>query len=189
MKFNCRICGTSDYYINEDDTPETYTCAGCSVMFKDPLTFSVLPIKVMFIGENAKLPEKNKDFDSGFDLFSAEEYDVAPGETHMIKTNIAIELPPVYEAQVRARSGLSKKHGIQIANGPGTIDYGYRNNIGVLLYNSGANNFKVEIGDRIAQLVPKPVPQPEIELVEELSETDRGLTGFGDSGISGSIKN
>lgn len=189
IKFNCRICGATDYYIDEDTNPETYTCAGCSAMFKDPLTFSVLPIKVMFIGENAKLPEKNKDFDSGFDLFSAEAYSVEPGETHMFKTNIAIELPPVYEAQVRARSGLAKKHGIQIANGPGTIDYGYRNNVGILLYNSGKNPFKVEIGDRIAQLVPKSVPQPDIELVTELSETDRGLAGFGDSGIKGSIKN
>jgi dUTP pyrophosphatase len=188
IKFNCRVCGANQYHI-EDSIPETFSCAGCSSLFRSPAAFSVLPIKVMFIGENAKIPEKNKEFDSGFDLFSAESYNLAPGETHMFKTNIAIELPPVYEAQVRARSGLAKKHGIQIANGPGTIDYGYRNNIGILLYNSGTNSFKVEIGDRIAQLVPKSAPQLDIELVTELSETDRGLTGFGDSGIKGSIKN
>jgi dUTP pyrophosphatase len=94
----------------------------------------------------------------------------------------------IFEAQIRARSGLAKKKGIQIANGPGTIDCGYRNQIGILLYNSSNENFVVEIGDRIAQLVPKPAPQLEIELVEELSETDRGLTGFGDSGVSGSIR-
>ena len=186
-EFNCRVCGAGNYYTDMDN--DAFSCAGCSAIFKDPKTFSVPDIKVMIIGDNGKLPEKNKDFDSGYDLFSAEAHNLAPGETHMYKTNIAIELPPIYEAQVRARSGLAKKHGIQIANGPGTIDFGYRNNVGILLYNSGSNYYDVKIGDRIAQLVPKHAPQPGITQVDKLSETDRGLTGFGDSGVSGSIKN
>ena len=188
MKFNCRVCGSKSFKPSET-IGGLNSCNGCSAIFSDPEKFSVGTIKVMFIGEDAVLPEKNKEFDSGYDLFSAEAYNIAPGETHMFKTNIAIELPPIFEGQIRARSGLAKKHGIQIANGPGTVDFGYRNNVGILLFNSGSNSFKVEIGDRIAQLVPKPAPQPDVELVEELSETDRGLTGFGDSGVSGSINN
>lgn len=188
MSFNCRVCGAAEYH-TEDTIPETFSCAGCSAIFSDPLAFSLPNIKCKFIGPNAKLPEKNKEFDSGYDLFAAEQVTIEPGQTVMVKTNIAIELPPIFEAQVRARSGLAKKHGIQIANGPGTIDFGYRNNVGILLYNSSDLHFGVLVGDRIAQLVPKPAPQPGIELVDELSETDRGLTGFGDSGISGSIKN
>jgi dUTP pyrophosphatase len=107
----------------------------------------------------------------------------------MVKTDIAIELPPVYEAQVRARSGLAKKYGIQVANSPGTIDNGYRNGIGVLLFNSSPHDFKVEVGDRIAQLTIGQAIQAELEEVDSLSETDRGLTGFGDSGHKGKINN
>jgi dUTP pyrophosphatase len=183
-KFNCRLCGGNSF----SKRGENCVCDQCSVVFIDPISFTIPSIKCKFIGENAKLPEKNKELDSGYDLFSAERKVIFPGSTEMIKTNIAIELPMIFEAQIRARSGLAKKKGIQIANGPGTIDCGYRNQIGILLYNSSNENFVVEIGDRIAQLVPKPAPQLEIELVEELSETDRGLTGFGDSGVSGSIR-
>lgn len=186
MAFMCRVCYGPNYERNVDGS---YYCETCGVRFIKPDLFSLPNIKCQFIGPNAKLPEKNKELDSGYDLFAAEEADIEPGTTVMVKTNIAIELPPVFEAQVRARSGLAKKKGIQVANSPGTIDNGYRNNVGILLYNSSDDWFKVEIGDRIAQLVPGPAAQPGIEQVQELSDSDRGLTGFGDSGVSGSIKN
>lgn len=187
QQFVCRVC-SSNSFAPSKVIPGAFICGGCGAIFESPAKFSVPNIMVKIIGENGKLPEKNKQFDSGYDLFSAEEGIVEPGQTKMFKTNIAIEMPLIYEAQIRARSGLAKKHGVQIANSPGTVDFGYRNNVGILLYNSSEENFRVKIGDRIAQLVPKPAPQPGIKLVKELSDTDRGLTGFGDSGINGSIK-
>jgi dUTP pyrophosphatase len=187
MKFNCRVCGGNDY--EKHGSEDGYFCQICGVKFLNPELFTIPTVKCKIIGVNGKLPEKNKHLDSGYDLFSAEQVTIEPGETVMVKTNIAIDPPLVYEAQVRARSGLAKKYGIQIANGPGTIDWGYRNNVGILLYNSSKEHFGVLVGDRIAQLVFKHAPQINIELAEELSDSDRGLTGFGDSGISGSIKN
>ena len=187
MNFNCRVCGGNDY--TRHGSFNTYFCNSCSVTFLNPEEFSIPSVKFKVIGENGRAPQKNKELDAGHDLFAAERVVIFPGSTEMVKTNIAIELPPVYEAQVRARSGLAKKKGIQIANGPGTIDWGYRNNVGVLLYNSSNDKFVVEIGDRIAQLVVKHSPQVVFEEVEELSETDRGLTGFGDSGVSEALSN
>lgn len=184
--FNCRVCGCSEY--SKHELQSYFFCINCGVTFVDVEKFSIPPIKFKVIGDNGREPEKNKQYDSGHDLFSAERKVIFPGSTEMIKTNIAIELPKVYEAQVRARSGLAKKNGIQIANGPGTVDCGYRNNVGVLLYNSGNEKFVVEIGDRIAQLVIKQAPQVIFKQVKELSETERGLTGFGDSGVNGSLK-
>ena len=187
MNFNCRLCGGNDY--TKHGAEDGYFCNSCGVRFINPADFSIQPVKFKVIGENGRKPEKNKELDAGHDIFAAERVVIHPGDTEMVKTNIAIELPPVYEAQVRARSGLAKKHGVQVANGPGTIDWGYRNQVGVLLYNSKSEKFVVEIGDRIAQLVIKHSPQVVFEEVEELSETDRGLTGFGDSGISGTLEN
>lgn len=187
--FNCRVCGANEYTSRENvEGILVYECKGCSVNFSDRSAFSVPPVKFKIIGENGREPEKNKKFDAGHDLFAAHGAMIAPGQTVMIKTNIAIELPPIYEAQIRARSGLAKKFGIQIANGPGTIDFGYRNNVGILLHNSSKNDFQVNVGDRIAQIVVKSSPQVIFEEVDELSETDRGLTGFGDSGINESLK-
>jgi dUTP pyrophosphatase len=92
-------------------------------------------------------------------------------------------LPPLYEAQVRPRSGLALKNGITVLNTPGTIDSGYRGEIGVILINLGNEEFNVAKGDKIAQLVIAPVTQPEIAEAFEVDETDRGEGGFGSTGI------
>lgn len=190
MSFTCRVCGSTEYerVIDQNDD-DLYWCKGCSVNFMIPDQFSVPKLKWTRLDMGAIEPEKNKELDAGYDLFAAYPYVVEPGKTVMVKTEIAIELPPVYEAQVRARSGLAKKKGIQVANSPGTIDNGYRNGIGVLLYNSSDVPFEVEQGDRVAQLIVAQSVQIDLEEVNELSETDRGLSGFGDSGIKGKIKN
>jgi len=190
--FSCRICGSKGFQpinIGESISFEIYCCSGCGVFFRNPSEFNIPQIKFKRLSLHAMKPEKNKENDSGFDLFAAYEYLIEAGKTMMVKTDIAIELPPIYEAQVRPRSGLAKKYGIQVANSPGTIDNGYRNTIGVLLYNSSNYEFHVEPGDRIAQLVVKSSPQVEFVEVNELSESDRGLTGFGDSGVKGRINN
>ena len=108
-----------------------------------------------------------------------------PGERVIIPTGLYVEIPVGYEIQVRPRSGLAFKKGVTVLNTPGTIDSDYRNQIGVILINLGAEDFTIEPGDRIAQLVLNQVPQINwvpVNNVEELSSTDRGLGGFGSTG-------
>ena len=102
----------------------------------------------------------------------------------MIPTGWRIALPVGFEAQVRPRSGLALRHGILIPNSPGTIDADYRGEIQVILMNAGTESFRVERGDRIAQLVVAPVVRPEWVEVESLDSTERGDGGFGHTGRS-----
>lgn len=130
------------------------------------------------------LPEKMSVGSSGFDLHATvkEITTINPGESALIPTGIAIAMPPNLEAQVRSRSGLALKHGICVLNSPGTIDSDYRGEICVILYNVSATSFKVERGDRIAQLVFNEVPQIHLQVVTELEDTSRGKGGFGSTG-------
>lgn len=107
---------------------------------------------------------------------------IQPGERRHIGTGIAIELPPGYEGQVRARSGFALKHGIGMVNGVGTIDSDYRGEVGLLLVNHGHVPVKIESGMRCGQLVIAKVERAEVEVVEDLSETRRGEGGFGHTG-------
>jgi dUTP pyrophosphatase len=122
--------------------------------------------------------------DAGADLRSAGDYRINPGESKLIKTGIAIELPFGYEAQVRPRSGLAYKNQVTVLNTPGTIDEGYRGEVGVILINHGKDTFLIDKGDRIAQLVVKPVEQVRFIIKDELSDTSRGEGGFGSTGRS-----
>lgn len=121
---------------------------------------------------------------AGMDLAAAVATPVtlAPGARAMIPTGFALEIPPGHEGQVRPRSGLAAKHGVTVANAPGTIDADYRGELQVLLVNLGSDPFVIERGMRIAQLVIAPVVQAEVELVDSLEETARGVHGFGSSG-------
>ncbi|AZQ43228.1 dUTP diphosphatase [Nonlabens ponticola] len=105
-----------------------------------------------------------------------------PLERAIVKTGLFIELPVGYEAQVRPRSGLAAKKGITVLNSPGTIDADYRGEIGVILVNLSNQNFPIENGERIAQLVIAHHEQPQWQEVEVLSDTDRGAGGFGSTG-------
>lgn len=105
-----------------------------------------------------------------------------PGERALVPTGIALEIPDGYEVQVRARSGLSAKHGVCLANGVGTIDSDYRGEIGVILINLGLKPFLIEPGMRIAQIVVVPCLQVTFEEVVEVSETIRGEGGYGSTG-------
>ena len=110
---------------------------------------------------------------------------IQPGERKMIHTGIYIGLPVGFEAQIRPRSGLAYKHGISVVNSPGTIDCGYRGEVGVALINHSSEPFTIYNGDRIAQMVFAQVPTAcfcEVNCVEELSEHNRG-GGFGHTGI------
>lgn len=108
---------------------------------------------------------------------------VPPQGWALVKTGLQMELPDGYEAQVRPRSGLALKHGITVLNTPGTIDAGYRGEVGVILANISGEPFKVEAGMKIAQIVIAPVVRAEIAEVDELASSQRGEGGFGSSGV------
>ena len=122
--------------------------------------------------------------DAGMDLHSVEAVTLAPGETKLVATGLAIELAAGYEAQIRPRSGLALKHSITLPNSPATIDPGYRGEIRVILLNLGRDTFQISPGDRIAQMVMVPVVQVAFDVVEDFSATARGTGGFGSSGHS-----
>jgi dUTP pyrophosphatase len=140
-------------------------------------------LKVKLLSEKAIIPQYAHQGDTGLDLFSTSETVIQPGETALISTGISIELPPETEAQIRPRSGLALKHQLTVLNTPGTIDQGYRGEIGVILINHGKLPFHVEIGMKIAQMVIKPILSVKVKNVEELDQTDRGAGGFGSTGI------
>lgn len=134
---------------------------------------------------DAHLPTRAKPGDSGLDLCAwlpGGPVWIDPGERHRFETGIAIELPEGYEGQVRGRSGLTSK-GIIACGGIGTVDNGYRGDVGVVLSNQSFDSYKVNHGDRIAQLVISPVVYPEVVEVPGLSETQRGTDGFGSTGL------
>ena len=108
--------------------------------------------------------------------------EISPGGRALIPTGLRLEIPVGYEVQVRARSGLALKHGITLANAIGTIDSDYRGDLGVILWNGGADVFRVTHGMRIAQMVVAPVVQATFAIVDALDETDRGAGGFGSTG-------
>ncbi|NOX41700.1 MAG: dUTP diphosphatase [Alphaproteobacteria bacterium] len=107
---------------------------------------------------------------------------LAPGARVLVSSGLAFEIPAGFEAQVRPRSGLALKFGVTVANAPGTIDSDYRGPVGVILLNLGRENFTINHGDRIAQLVVAPVVQADFSEVQELDHTARGGGGFGSTG-------
>jgi dUTP pyrophosphatase len=121
---------------------------------------------------------------SGYDLASAEdgELSIPPGAVALVRTGLALELPPGVEGQVRSRSGLAARNGVFVLNSPGTIDSDYRGEVKIVLANFGASPFSVLPGDRIAQLVFMQVPSVCLVTVDEMVPTGRGTGGFGSSG-------
>jgi dUTP pyrophosphatase len=138
-------------------------------------------LKVKKVHPLAQLPSYAYEMDAGLDLFAVEEVEIPPGIAKRVPIGIRLELPPNTEAQVRPRSGLALKHQVTVLNSPGTIDWGYRGDLYVVLINHGQTTFRVTVGARIAQLVIAPVLQVDLIESEELSETERG-DGFGSSG-------
>ena len=142
-------------------------------------------MKVKIVSKIGVLPEYKTEGSAGLDIsaFIEEPVYLKPGERRLIPTGLFMELPPGYEAQVRGRSGLALKHGIGLVNGIGTIDADYRGEIGVILINWGQEEFVINNGDRIAQIVINRYEQAELSMVESLGETERGAGGFGHTGV------
>jgi dUTP pyrophosphatase len=155
----------------------------------DPETMSV-KLKVSFINKsNNPDPSYEKEGDSGFDIraFIDEPITIEPGRRALIPTGLHFEIPSSYELQVRSRSGLALKNGIMVLNSPGTVDSGYRGEIGVVLYNTDqTSDFLINNGDRIAQGVIAAVQttgKTKFIKKDVLSSSERGDGGFGSTGI------
>lgn len=135
--------------------------------------------------KDLELPSYGTPLAAGMDIRAAvkESVILKPGERKLIPTGLQMALPEGFEAQMRPRSGLAIKHGIAMVNAPGTIDADYRGEIMSILINHGQEDFVINHGDRIAQMVIAPVVQCSSIEVEELEETERGIGGFGSTGI------
>lgn len=141
-------------------------------------------VRVKRMHPEARLPEVKSDGAAGADLSAADQYVIDPGEVAVIRTGVAIEIPDGFEGQVRARSGLSAKKELILLNGVGTIDSDYRGEILVPVKNIGGRCQAVQPGDRVAQLLVKPVERCRFEWAEALSETVRADGGFGSTGMN-----
>jgi len=140
-------------------------------------------LSVAKLNEDARLPSRAHAGDAGLDLYSCEAAHIGPGERWSIGTGVAMEIPEGHAGLVLPRSGLAREHGITLVNAPGLIDSGYRGEVRVLLLNTDpAETFRIEPGDRIAQLLLTPISVAEPVEATVLSESARGGGGFGSSG-------
>lgn len=140
-------------------------------------------LRIKRLHPDATLPAYAHESDAGMDVCSVDDLTIPPGGRALVRTGLVFLLPPRTEAQVRSRSGLALKKGVFVLNSPGTIDSGYRGEVGIILANTGDEPFEVKKGDRIAQVVLAPVTQATIAEVDVVDATDRGAGGFGSTGI------
>jgi dUTP pyrophosphatase len=140
-------------------------------------------LRIAKLTAEAKLPSRAHDGDAGLDLYASEAAHIGPGERWSVGTGIAVEVPEGHAGLVLPRSGLAREHGISLVNAPGLIDPGYRGEVRVLLLNTDpAETFRVDVGDRIAQLLLTPIALAEPVEAEALADSARGEGGFGSSG-------
>ena len=140
-------------------------------------------VKRLDDGAGLPMPAYATSGAAGMDICAAESLTLRAGKRHAVATGFAFAIPDGYEVQVRPRSGLALKHGITCLNTPGTIDSDYRGEVKVILANLGDEDFVINTGDRIAQLVVAPVTQGIMVEAEALDDTERGTGGFGSTGV------
>ena len=129
------------------------------------------------------MPSYAHEGDAGMDIYSAHDAVLKPGERKLIGTGIKIAVPVGYEAQIRPKSGLALKHGLSIVNTPGTVDSGYRGEVGVIIINLGQEDYIIKKNTKIAQMVINKVEHAEVEEVNVLDDTSRNEGGFGSTGL------
>ena len=141
--------------------------------------------EITVVCQTGALPEYQTAGSAGADVRAqlAEAVVLSPGQRRLIPTGLRLQIPPGYEAQLRPRSGLALRHGVTMVNAPGTIDSDYRGEVGILLVNLGADDFTVQPGDRVAQLVFAPVTRAQFIVRPQLDESARGQGGFGSTGV------
>tara|TARA_B100000029_G_scaffold298299_2_gene291376 strand:- start:21 stop:488 length:468 start_codon:yes stop_codon:yes gene_type:complete len=154
--------------------------ANCSLLIKRLEGYESLP-----------LPNYHTEFAAGMDLCAnfSEEYrgeglSIPVQGRAIITTGLCIEIPPNYEGQIRSRSGLAANNGIVVLNSPGTVDADFRGHLRVILANFGDQDFLIQQGNRIAQLVISPILRPNVQEVKDLNDSDRGAKGFGSTGMT-----
>lgn len=143
-----------------------------------------MKVNIKKLNENAIIPTYGSEYSAGADLYACIDSDVTilPGETKLIKTGLAIEVPEGYGAFIYARSGLASKRGLAPANKVGVVDSDYRGEVMVALHNHSSIAQTVSVGERIAQMVIAPFLKADFTVVDELSSTERGAGGFGSTG-------
>ena len=139
-------------------------------------------LKRLAHGAGLPVPARASEGAAGMDVVAAEDVVLRPGERRAVATGFAMSIPQGWEVQVRPRSGLALRHGVTVANAPGTVDSDYRGEVKALLVNLGGEPFAIARGDRIAQLVPARVARATFHEVEQLDDTARGAGGFGSTG-------
>lgn len=142
-----------------------------------------MTVLIKRIDPAAVMPSYAHPGDAGMDICSREALVIPPGGRALVHTGLVFQLPPDAEAQVRPRSGLALKQGVTVLNAPGTIDAGYRGEVGVILANFGSEPFQVTVGMKVAQVVVAPVVQATLVETVETDETERGAGGFGSTGL------
>jgi dUTP pyrophosphatase len=143
----------------------------------------LIELPIQKLRDDAVLPARAYHGDAGLDLSACERVELAPGQRAVVGTGLAVAIPEGYAGFVQPRSGLADRHGITVVNSPGLIDSGYRGELKVILLNTDDTHpFVVEPGMRIAQLVVLEIPGVELEEVDELPATERGVRGHGSSG-------
>lgn len=143
----------------------------------------MIRVPVQKLRPHAVIPAYAHPGDAGVDLYAAEDLTLKPGERALTPTGIAVAIPDGYEGQVRPKSGLALKQGLSVVNTPGTVDAGYRGEVGVILINLGQEAVEIRRGQKIAQMVFTKVERASFEVVEKLDDTSRGAGGFGSTGI------
>lgn len=147
------------------------------------MTRPVVRVRRLPHHEGLPLPARQTAGSAGYDVGSAEpDFVLRPSERRLVRTGLALAIPPGYEAQVRPRSGLAIKHGVTLPNTPATIDSDYRGELMIAMINLGSDPVTVTRGMRVAQLVFQRVEDVELEAVDELPPSDRGSGGFGSTG-------
>ncbi|MBQ3040762.1 MAG: dUTP diphosphatase [Clostridia bacterium] len=143
-----------------------------------------MKVNIKKLNENAVIPTYGSEYSAGADLYACIDSDITilPGETKLIKTGLAIEVPVGYGAFIYARSGLASKRGLAPANKVGVVDADYRGEVMVALHNHSNEEQTIGAGERIAQMVIAPFLKAEFDVVDELSDTARGAGGFGSTG-------
>lgn len=145
----------------------------------------MIQVKIKPLHPDFKMPVQAHPHDAGFDCHLLKAVTLVPGQRAYAPLGFAMEIPPGYEAQMRPRSGLAKNKGLTLVNSPGTIDAGYRGEVGAILHNVDSENpIVLKAGERTCQIVIAPVPEVQLVQVEELSEEVRGEKGFGSTGVS-----
>ncbi|MEL7007602.1 MAG: dUTP diphosphatase [Cyanobacteria bacterium J06643_13] len=143
-----------------------------------------MELKIKLLHESAIMPSYAHPGDAGLDLFAIAHQEILPAETQLIKTGIAIALPQGYEAQIRPRSGLALNYSVTVLNSPGTIDAGYRGEIGIIMINHGKTAFLVVPGMKVAQMIVTSFVQTKVIAVRDLDSTTRENRGYGSTGMT-----